>query len=182
MNDQSTKDKRVLFIVAFNDFQDMEYKKTKQAIKDRGIKVEVCSSSIGTARGKFGGEIKIDILINDVDISVYEAIVFIGGPGAVEYLNSQDAYAVCKQAVAQEKILAAICMAPQILAKSGVIKDKKATVFSSEADQSGVKILQEEGVKYMEKDIVEDGKFITANGPAAAEGFGKVIAKKILQS
>ncbi len=179
MSDKALKEKRVLFIVAYNDYQDFEYRNVKNIIKVSGAKVEVCSSSLGTARGKYGGEIKIDLLINNIRASEFDAVVFIGGPGAVEYLNSSDAYAICRQAIEANKLLCAICMAPQILAKAGVLKNKKATVYVSETDKGGREVFEQEEVIYIEQDVVVDGGIITARGVEASEDFGKAIVNEL---
>jgi protease I len=65
------------------------------------------------------------------------------------------------------------------LAKAGVLKGKKATVWSSSLDRGPVKILKENGVIYEDKDVVQDGKIITANGPGAAEEFGQKLAEAL---
>ncbi|PIR71487.1 MAG: hypothetical protein COU43_02395, partial [Candidatus Nealsonbacteria bacterium CG10_big_fil_rev_8_21_14_0_10_37_25] len=73
------------------------------------------------------------------------------------------------------KVLASICISPVILAKAGVLKGKKATVWSSPMDKVPVRILEENEAIYQDKSVVADGKIVTANGPAAAEKFAKAI-------
>jgi len=70
-----------------------------------------------------------------------------------------------------------LCILPVILAKAGVLKGKKATVWSSLMDRVPVRILEENDAIYQEKSVVVDGKIITANGPAAAEEFAKAIVE-----
>jgi protease I len=65
------------------------------------------------------------------------------------------------------------------LAKAGVLKGKKATVWSSPMDKSPIKILTQNGAIFENLDVVVDGNIITANGPQAAEEFGIVISKHI---
>jgi len=68
----------------------------------------------------------------------------------------------------------AICIAPGILARAGILKDKKATVFPSE-----IETLKREGAHYSALPVVIDGKIVTADGPEAAEGFGKALVKTL---
>lgn len=181
MPSKPLKDKKILIVVPYNDYQDLELKGTKKVLRSAGAKLETASSSLGTARGKFGGETKVNVLINEVGVTSYDAIVLIGGPGTAEYVNSEDAHRVVKEATEAGKVVGAICMAPQVLAKAGVLAGKKATVWTSEVDQSGVEILQAGGAEFTEQPVVTDGQIVTADGPEAAAAFGETLVK-ILQS
>jgi len=173
------KDKKVLIVVPYNDFQDLELRGTKKVLRSAGAKMETASSSLGTARGKMKGETKVNVLINEVDVKGYDAVVFIGGPGTVEYVNSADAHRVAQETTKAGKVLGAICLAPQVLAKAGVLEGKKATVWASDTDQSGVEILQAGGAEFVDQPVVTDDQIITADGPDAAPDFGEALVKVI---
>lgn len=119
-----------------------------------------------------GAVVTPQILIDQVKVDEYEAIVFVGGVGAQEYFNHPIAHKIAKEAVNKGKILAAICIAPRILAEAGVLKGKKATVWASEG-----KILEEKGANYTGKSVEVDGNIVTGSGPQAAEEFAKSIIK-----
>ena len=72
------------------------------------------------------------------------------------------------------KIIAAICIAPVTLANAGILNGKKATVFPS-----GKNDLIRNGAKYTGDSVTVDGNIITANGPMAAEAFGKKIVEML---
>ena len=74
----------------------------------------------------------------------------------------------------QNKIIAAICIAPVTLANAGILNGKKATVFPS-----GKNDLIRNGAKYTGDSVTVDGNIITANGPMAAEAFGKKIVEML---
>lgn len=170
---------KVILVVAYQGFQDLEYKNTKEALEEKGIEVIVASSLIGTAKGKLGEKVKIEKNLSSINLSDFDALVFIGGPGALEYLNDSEAHRLIKDTIAQEKILGAICIAPEILAQAGVLKEKKATVWSSSVDDSPILFLEEKGAEYVDQQVVKDGKIITANGPEAATEFGEKIAEAL---
>ena len=173
------KKPRVALIIAFRGFQDQEYADTKDSLEKNHIEVVIASSSIGEAEGKYGERVKIEKTIEEINVNDFEAIVFIGGPGAQEYVDNKTVHKIAQEAVKEEKILAAICIAPEILAKAGVLIDKKATVWSSSIDLEPIQILEENKAIYSEEDVVIDGKIITANGPMAAKKFGEKIAEAV---
>lgn len=116
----------------------------------------------------FGITIKPDILISKINIDNYDAIVFVGGGGAKEYFNDSIAHKIVKESIAKGKVLAAICIAPNILANAGVLKDKKPTCFYP-------KNIIEKGAIYSGKTVEQDGKIITAEDPHVAQDFAKAI-------
>ena len=184
MLEETLKDKKenlkAVLIIAFRGFQDQEYANTKDSLEKNGIEVITASSSKGEAEGKFGEKIKIEKTIEEINVDDFNAIVFIGGPGAQEYIDNKTAHKIAKEATEKGKILAAICIAPEILAKAGVLTDKKATVWSSSIDLEPIKLLEENKAIYSEEDVVVDGKIITANGPMAAKKFGEKIVETLI--
>lgn len=117
-----------------------------------------------------GAEVKPDMILGDLKVADYDALLFVGGSGAEEYWNNLKAHSLAIEAVQRGKILGAICIAPVILANAGLLYGKKATCFDSEADK-----LRGRGAIYGGAHLEKDGKVITAKGPEAAEEFGKAI-------
>ena len=161
--------KKIVIIIAFKNFRDEEYFVPKGIFEENGFEVKTISSELGTAVGGDGGEAEVDIALDDFNVSEFDALVFVGGPGAYEFIEDENVWKIISQARDEGKLLAAICIAPAILAKAGVLQGKKATIWSSPMDKKPIKILRENGAEYLEKPVVRDGKLITANGPAAAE-------------
>ena len=101
----------------------------------------------------------------------YDAIIFIGGPGAIEYVANPAALDLAREAVRQRKVLAAIDTAPTILANAGVLRGVRATSFLSERN-----ILIQAGAIYTGIDVEQDRLIITSSGPAASILFGRAVA------
>lgn len=171
--------KKVALIIAFEDFRDEEYFIPKEILEKAGIEVNTVSNALGLAQGAVGGEVQVDVLLSQLRNEDYQAIVFIGGPGALKNLDNSDAYRIAQEAVQTNQVLAAICISPVILAKAGVLQDKKATVWSSALDKSAVKTLQANGAIYQDQNVVVDGQIITGNGPGAAEEFGQALVQAL---
>lgn len=168
-------DKKALFVIAFKDFRDEEYFQPKEILEKAGFEVFNTSSEKGIAQGTEGGEVNINFSINNVKVSNFDVVVFIGGPGAGRNIDDKRFQQLAVEAIKNDKVLAAICIAPVILAKARVLKNKKATVWSNVLDKSAISILKEGGAEYVNKSVVIDGKIITADGPRAAKEFAEKI-------
>lgn len=179
MPEENLSGKKIVMIIAFRDFRDEEYFETKEVLEKAGLEIVTVSDSAGIAIGKFGGEANVDVLLKDFQVKDFDAILFIGGPGAIAHLDNDLSYKVAKDALLENKVLGAICVSPTILAKAGVLRGKKATVWASITDQSTVKILEKNGAHYLSEAVVVDGKIVTANGPGAAKKFGEKIVEAL---
>ncbi|MBN2111696.1 DJ-1/PfpI family protein [Candidatus Woesearchaeota archaeon] len=168
------KGKSVLMIIAAEGFRDEEFLEPKAVFEKSGLSVTVSSKGVDTAKGALGAEAKIDKDITAVTVNEYDAVVFIGGPGAAAYFEDELALGIAKEAYEQGKVVAAICIAPSILANAGILSGKRATCFSSESSN-----LEAQGAEYTGAEVEADGHIITANGPAAAKKFGERIVKAI---
>lgn len=177
--EKTLADKKIVMIVAFRDFRDEEYFIPKEILEKNNIEVKTASTETGIAIGADGGEVEIDILIEEINPSNFDAIVFVGGPGCLKYLDNENSYKLVRETISQDKILASICISPIILAKTGVLKEKKATVWSNLLDKKPVRILKKGGAIYQNKPVVVDGELITANGAEAAKKFGKAIVSML---
>ena len=173
---------KIALIIAFRNFCDEEYFIPQDIFLKAGFDIKTISSEKGLAIGGSGGEAEVDISFEDFNISEFDAIVFVGGPGAYKYIDDQSIWQIVRDTIKQEKILAAICIAPVILARAGVLEAKKATVWSSVMDKKPIRILEENGAKYQDKAVVQDGKIITANGPSSAKEFAETIVQSMLNS
>jgi len=170
---------KVAIIIAFKGFRDTEYFIPKGMLARLGVEIVTASNKQGLAIGADGGEMIVDILISSIKVDDFDAIVFVGGPGCLENLDNEESYRLARKAVSKNKILAAICVSPIILAKAGVLEEKKVTVWSSETNKEGVKVLEEKGAKHQPDALLVDGNIITANGPLAAYKFGDAILEAL---
>lgn len=162
--------KAVLFIIAAQNFRDEELFDTKKVLESHKIKTVIAASSKNEAKGMLGGKVTPEILIGEAKAEDYNAIVFIGGSGASEYWNNKTAHKLASEALAQNKILGAICIAPVTIANAGILNGKNFTAWSSE-----ISTIKKLGGNYIDEPVVRDGLIITANGPSAAKQFGKTI-------
>jgi len=161
-----------LFIIAQNGFRDEELFDPKDVLENAGIKCTIASITTDAAQGKLGAIVMPDLAVKEAKLDDYDIIIVIGGPGAPELAKHKEVISLLQAAKQKGKNLAAICIAPTILAKAGVLQGKKATVWES---PESIKMLEEGKAIFTKKDVVVEDKLVTANGPAAAREFGRKI-------
>lgn len=171
----------ILYVIAKNGFRDEEYFIPKEILTAAGHTMVTASNAEAgaVAAGSHGGEAHIDTDVADVKATAFDAVVFAGGPGAVENLDNEESYRLIRETVATGKLLGAICIAPTILANAGVLRGKNATVWTSATDKDPIAILEKNGAVYTDASVVEDGNIITANSPKAAHAFAEALAARL---
>lgn len=170
------RDKTILMIIAPTEFSDQEYYEPKRYFESEYAEViTACSEKIAVS--KTGKKQKADILLKEVKVGTYSAVVFVGGPGAQKYFNDPNALRIAKTFFEAKRIVAAICIAPVILGNAGILEGKKVTSFHSVEDN-----LLEKEVNYTGNLVEIDGNIITANGPEIAFGFAEKIAQQIIKN
>ncbi len=165
--------KKILSIIAPDNYQDKEYDDSKAALEAAGHTV-VTASTTKEAHGALGGSVRVDLLLSDVDPNEYDAILFVGGGGCFDYFDDPVAHKLAKDFLNAGKIVSAICAAPSILANAGLLDGITATCFPSQADN-----LKEHGANYTGYSVEKDGNIITGDGPPSAKEFGEVIASVV---
>ena len=172
--------KKVVMIIAPENFRDEELIEPQNVLTDEGAEVKVACVSLETSKGMLGAQVRPDMKISDIIPEKWDAIILVGGSGASKYWDDSTVHSILNQAVRQNKIVGglysslgqeAICIAPVTCANAGILKGKKATVSETEASK-----LKDKGADYTGVSVQRDGNIITANGPKAAKEFGEAIA------
>ena len=160
--------KRALFVI-YPRFEEDEYNIPRSVLENAGVVVTVASSSLDLVKGgDKETEVLPDLLLADARGSEYDAIVFVGGMGVD--VDDPEAQRIAQEAVAEAKVVAAICIAPIILAKAGVVEGKQVTAATqwTTLEKAGALVVTSGSV-------VRDGLIITANSPGGAREFGETI-------
>lgn len=142
----------------------------------RRAEIDVTLASIDKhefVRGAHEMSLKADKLMSECEISRYDALVLPGGwPGALNLFESGEVQNTISEFAKEEKLVAAICAAPYILGKMGLLKGKKATCYPGfEGDLKGAELRNHPAVT--------DGNFITGKGPGYAAQFAMAIVEKL---
>ncbi|MEM5798354.1 MAG: DJ-1/PfpI family protein [Candidatus Aenigmatarchaeota archaeon] len=162
-------------VIAPENFRDEEYFETKAVLEKAGISISTASKSIGEKRGMLGGTAVAEMSIDKIDEKGFDGIVWVGGTGSQVYFNDKKAHELSKKFASKGKVVAAICIAPVILANAGLLNGKKATCWNGQFKER----LKVAGAIWQGSDVVRDGKIVTANGPHAAKKFGEEVVKAL---
>ncbi len=172
----------VLMIIAPEDFRDEEYKIPYDYFRNNGFHIETASTRKGACRGKLGMIATASRELSEINTGDYDAIVFIGGPGTPTLRKNPDSVRIAKEAFDQRKIVAAICWAPTILAKAGILKNRRATVWQGNDSEFGMmtsEYIERQGAYYTGDSTTKDERIITADGPNSAGEFAETIIKTL---
>jgi protease I len=165
---------KILMIIPPERFRDEELFQTRDELETAGYKIIVASTHRGTCPGSRGGQAVAELTLDEVKIEEYEAVVFVGGGGSKLLFDNPMAQTIARKICEKGKVVAAICLAPVILAKAGLLENKKATVAGTEA-----KILESHGATYTGPGVTVDGNIVTANAPKSSRLFGKKIVEAL---
>lgn len=178
----------ILLIVASQGYQPVEYGLTRNALEQRGFRIAVASDQKTACAhtpqdpkqlqilAKYPAFMKIEdtLPLPSININNYQGVFIIGGPGALEHLNTEIVKTIVLQAAHKGLAYGAICISPRILAQAGLLAGKQATGWDSDNELTG--IFKQHNVSYVQHPVVVDDKVVTADGPSSAEAFGKAIA------
>jgi protease I len=160
---------KILIVVAPAKFRDEEFAIPAAALQKAGIGYDVASTRRGTCTGMLGAKVSATLSFEEVDPKSYDGILIVGGGGAQEYLWDDEILGeMVKFFHADARVIGAICLAPVVLARAGILKGKKATVFNTPVT---FREMRAGGAVAVDKAVVADSRIITANGPAAAAEF-----------
>ena len=164
----------MVYILLAPGFEEAEALVPADLLRRAGIETALVSLEGDSVTGSHQITVKADLELSQVELERTEMVVLPGGGRGVENLGKGPAVADLVRNAAKRSIpLAAICAAPTLLARWGLLTDKKAVCYPGmEAQLTGA--IPQQGVS-----LVQDGKVITAQGPGAAFDFGFYLVKTL---
>ncbi|MGD2253736.1 MAG: DJ-1/PfpI family protein [Anaerolineales bacterium] len=165
-----------MLLIIGSHFDAVEFSGTQSTFLRAGYEVVVGAFTLNPLPDNRGGPgQKPDILLSDVRVEDFDAIVFIGG-GAMGYLNDPEAHRIAQETVEQGRVLAAICHGPLVLAKAGVLEGRRATAYFG-TDSDECRKLQRDGAICTYANVEQDGLIITGRDPSATGAFAGAILR-----
>ena len=138
--------------------------------------IHVCTVGVGgdVIRGSHNIYVTADINIDQFEINEgVEGVILPGGmPGVKNLYAEERVLNAARYCFDNDLFVCAICAAPMILGKLGIVNGKKATCFPGfEGDLEGASVTG--------KHVTVDGKVITAKGAGCALEFGFAIVSEV---
>ncbi len=176
-----------VLIIASNGFEDVEMIAVRDILIRSGFEVEVSYfTDEDFVKSSYGLKIVVENKIKDTvkHLDKYDALFIPGGPGIEIIDDSEYINDILRHFISNNKHIGAICAAPSILAKRGILKDKKAIVYPDKKywtifKKYGVIFSTKECVPGDECSVVYDDKITTGMNMQSSIKFGYEFAKNL---
>lgn len=166
----------MVYLFLADGFEIIEAMAPVDMLRRADIEIKTVGVTGKTVISSCGIEVNADIEINEFEYTDASAVILPGGgDGVINLEKSSVLQKVIDKAVEDDIYVCAICAAPSILGKKGLLNSVEATAFPS-----FVKFLENAVVS--EEYVVTDGKFITARGAGVSVDFGLEIVKALAGS
>lgn len=163
---------RALVVLA-KGFEEIEALTAVDVLRRGGV--EVVTAAIGGSldvEAAHGVTVRADALFADAGGGEYDVVLLPGGPGTDLLLESEALMERLRRQRDEERLIAAICAAPLVLVKAGVLDDEKVTCYptcSLDLDRPCTAV-----------PVVADGLIITGQAPGAAMLFALVVLQALI--
>ena len=172
---------RVLMIAA-DGFETVELFEPRKALEAAGVTVTLASIKRDPIQGMKGDINKAetatpDLTLEEVEVDDYDALVLPGGVANPDKLRVEElAVDIVQQFMDEDKIVAAICHAPWLLAEADVIDGRRVTGFVSIRTD-----LENAGAEVEDEEVVIDDNLITSRKPDDIPAFNKAIIEALTE-
>ena len=158
-------------VILANGFEEIEALTVVDVLRRANI---VCHMVGFEARVTGSHDIQVQAdRVFDGDLSEYDMIVLPGGmPGSAHLRDNEQLIAELQKCEQVGKKVAAICAAPIVLNRAGLLKDKEFTCYD------GIQEQIDDG-HYRKETVVVDGHLTTSRGPATALAFAYNLVEQL---
>ena len=163
---------KTIYVFLAEGFEEVEALTPVDVLRRAGLPVKTVSvTGVLTVNGAHGVPVIADMVFEEVKEADTEMIVLPGGLPGAKNLDAHKGLSDLIMAFAEAgKPLSAICAAPLVYGKRGLLKGKKATCYPGFDNFL-------EGAEYTAAMVEKDGNIITGKGPGAAMEFALAVVE-----
>ncbi|CAK0741684.1 protein deglycase [Gammaproteobacteria bacterium] len=156
-------------------FEELEAITLIDLLRRAGIEVLTAGLAPGEVRASHGTVHVPDIDLDSALTREYDMVVLPGGlPGSDHLAEDPRVVALVKKMSAAGQFTAAICAAPRVLVKAGILAGKRITAYPGCIDP---KTLPK--ITLLSEAVVRDGTVITSRGPGTAMDFALTLIEAL---
>ena len=163
----------MVYILLGEGFEEVEALCAADVLRRGGAEVTTTGLDRRTVMGSHGIPVTADAVAADVKLAAGDMVVLPGGLGGVAAIEgSQTAMDLVRQAAEGDMWLCAICAAPEMLARHGLIgKGRRAVCYPG---MEGA-IVEAGATACMDQSVVVDGRLITGRAPGSSFDFALAL-------
>ena len=157
----------MVYLLLADGFEDIEAVAPIDILRRAGIPLTTVGVTGRRVTSKHQLVVEADAAPEEIDASDLEMLVLPGGPGVEHLKAAPQVISLIQKAAREGKLIGAICAAPGLLAKLGLLDGWRAVCFPSCEE-----LLIQHGA-HIERDrqVVQDRNLVTAKAAGAAIGF-----------
>jgi 4-methyl-5(b-hydroxyethyl)-thiazole monophosphate biosynthesis len=154
--------KKVLIPLA-EGFEEIEVSTIVGVLRRANLNVVLAGLPSTMVKSARGVSIVTDKKLDDIKFDDFDALILPGGsPGYTNLARSQKVLSAVEDFSSKKKLIGAICGAPFVLAKAGILDNKRATIYPG---------MEKELPRPRSGRVVIDENIITSQGPGTAMEF-----------
>jgi 4-methyl-5(b-hydroxyethyl)-thiazole monophosphate biosynthesis len=156
-------------------FEEIEAISVIDILRRADVEVVTAGLKEGLMEGSHKVKVLPDTTLEKIDYRDFDGLVLPGGaPGFINLGNDERILNMAREMDRAGKCVAAICAAPSVLIKAGVLQGRRATVSSSGKAQV------EECADFSEDRVVVDRNLVTSRSPGTAVEFALKLVEVLV--
>lgn len=154
-------------------FEEIEALTPVDVLRRAGFQCDMIGLTDFYVQGSHGIKVEVDSIFNNIELSDYDLIVLPGGmPGATNLREDNNLIKAIQKAVAQNRLVAAICAAPIVLEKAGLLENRQYTCYPGQEKEITTGC-------HLEENVVVDGQVITSRGAGTSLEFSYKLVEML---
>jgi len=173
--------KRVAMLMT-DGVEQIEYTSPRSFLEERGATVVLLAPKAagdevqGFNHMQPGDRFKVEMNVGDAKPADFDGLVLPGGVANPDQLRlSREAIDFIREFDGEDKMVAAICHAPWMLAEAGVVDGVRLTSWPSLQTD-----LRNAGADWVDEEVVTDGGLVTSRKPDDLPAFNDMLLKELM--